>query len=297
MSFNVKEHLESAKRSYLETIDIHLDSLIKHKFQGHERLFRLTLNLNTLALTAWVGLVTWKADTFEIKRSKVLIACSIHIASLLLMAVSDLCIMLQSKYLEGTLYDLRQKHLAAFAKAEGRLLGLTMADLADDTMLSQEASRIIQEHYKEDPIDAELKKQETADFYSKSSWIIGILGLAVFFVAIFTSIFYMTQYIGASKVAVVDVKPTTVNQIQNNNTLVPAELDEKAVLKIAEKKLVESYGESILKEKPFQASLNKNIWTVSGTLHCLQGSVCKGGVATIHISTKDGSVIDIMHGK
>jgi hypothetical protein len=54
------------------------------------------------------------------------------------------------------------------------------------------------------------------------------------------------------------------------------------------------YGaETIANERPLKASLNGDVWTVSGTLPA--GRV--GGVATIKISKRDGRVLYMMHSK
>lgn len=74
-------------------------------------------------------------------------------------------------------------------------------------------------------------------------------------------------------------------------------LSEEAVLKIAEANLHKTYGDEVLKQKPFKATLKGNVWRVVGTLHCPQGEVCKGGTAIIEISAKDGTVIHTTHEK
>ncbi|MES2465080.1 MAG: YbbC/YhhH family protein [Armatimonadota bacterium] len=54
------------------------------------------------------------------------------------------------------------------------------------------------------------------------------------------------------------------------------------------------YGEEqIQKEKPFHASLTKDIWTVHGSLP--KHSV--GGVAVAEISKQDGHILRVSHGK
>ncbi len=54
------------------------------------------------------------------------------------------------------------------------------------------------------------------------------------------------------------------------------------------------YGvEHIAGEKPYRATLKKDVWTVQGSLP--EGS--KGGVALAEISKKDGRILRVIHGK
>lgn len=73
--------------------------------------------------------------------------------------------------------------------------------------------------------------------------------------------------------------------------------NEESAIKVAEVILVNVYGEKVLEERPFKAKLEIDIWSISGTFHCLQASGCKGGVAHIKISKKDGRVKSIIHDK
>lgn len=74
-------------------------------------------------------------------------------------------------------------------------------------------------------------------------------------------------------------------------------LSEEAVLKIAETNLQKTYGDEVLKQKPFKATLKGKVWQVTGTSHCPPGEVCKGGTAIVEVSAKDGAIINITHGK
>jgi hypothetical protein len=54
------------------------------------------------------------------------------------------------------------------------------------------------------------------------------------------------------------------------------------------------YGaKTIASEKPFRAALNKEVWTVTGSL---QGNR-PGGVAVAEISKRDGKILRVSHGK
>lgn len=68
-------------------------------------------------------------------------------------------------------------------------------------------------------------------------------------------------------------------------------------LEIAKNELVETYGKKVLNQQPFIATENDTSWKFKGTFHCPPGNVCKGGVAIIEISKKDGSVIKKTHEK
>ena len=71
-------------------------------------------------------------------------------------------------------------------------------------------------------------------------------------------------------------------------------LDETTAVLIAEAVFYSIYGEEKIKqERPFKATLNEEIWTVTGTL----SKGFKGGTAIAEISKKDGRVIRVSHGK
>lgn len=72
---------------------------------------------------------------------------------------------------------------------------------------------------------------------------------------------------------------------------------EESAIKVAETVLVNVYGEKILEERPFKAKLEGDVWKIAGTFHCPQGGICKGGVARIEISKKDGKVKSVIHDK
>ena len=71
--------------------------------------------------------------------------------------------------------------------------------------------------------------------------------------------------------------------------------DENTAVKVAEAILSPIYGEKqILIERPFHATLDDGIWTVSGSL---PKEWHDGGVAMIRINQKTGAVISYIHGK
>lgn len=72
---------------------------------------------------------------------------------------------------------------------------------------------------------------------------------------------------------------------------------ENIAIKAAEKTLVNTYGEAVLRQRPFRAKLDGEFWIIDGTLHCPDGSVCKGGTAHIVLSKKDGRIRKLLHGK
>ncbi len=55
------------------------------------------------------------------------------------------------------------------------------------------------------------------------------------------------------------------------------------------------YGKKqIESEKPYVATLNGDVWTVLGSMHC---KPCVGGVALAEISKRDGTVMRVSHGQ
>jgi hypothetical protein len=71
-------------------------------------------------------------------------------------------------------------------------------------------------------------------------------------------------------------------------------------VKVGEAVLMPVYGEEkIIGERPFKATLEKDVWTVEGTLHCdgPPGTVCAGGTAVVKISKASGQILFMMHYK
>ena len=74
--------------------------------------------------------------------------------------------------------------------------------------------------------------------------------------------------------------------------------DKATALKIAIAVWLPIYGNVIYKEQPFNAVLENEIWTVSGSLpKATFGGVTLGGVAVIRIQKKDGKILIVTHGK
>lgn len=77
--------------------------------------------------------------------------------------------------------------------------------------------------------------------------------------------------------------------------------DSATAIQIAEAALIPVYSRKhIESEKPFNATLNNDVWTVGGTLHCSDGkggttTICVGGVAAVEISQGDGRILRMWH--
>ncbi len=74
-------------------------------------------------------------------------------------------------------------------------------------------------------------------------------------------------------------------------------LTKEQALSVAEKNLVEKYGEQVLQQRPFMVSEHSDFWVFTGTLQCSEASGCKGGVASIKVNKKDGLAAEISHSK
>ncbi|MBV9180609.1 MAG: hypothetical protein JO356_04800 [Acidobacteria bacterium] len=77
-------------------------------------------------------------------------------------------------------------------------------------------------------------------------------------------------------------------------------------MKIAEPALIKTYGKrQIDDERPLTATLDKGIWTVSGTLCCTdrngnrtcEQGMCVGGTAVLKLRQRDGKILSIIHYK
>lgn len=82
--------------------------------------------------------------------------------------------------------------------------------------------------------------------------------------------------------------------------------DEATALKIAEPALINMYGKrQIDAERPLTATLDKGIWTVSGTLWCTdrngnrsrEQGMCLGGSAVLKLRQRDDKILSIIHPK
>jgi hypothetical protein len=65
-------------------------------------------------------------------------------------------------------------------------------------------------------------------------------------------------------------------------------------VKVGEAVLMPIYGEeNIIGERPFKATLQKDVWTVEGTLQCdaPAGTSCVGGTAVVKISKISGQIL------
>jgi hypothetical protein len=87
------------------------------------------------------------------------------------------------------------------------------------------------------------------------------------------------------------------NVMADNHSYVPDAgfvPDERTAIQIAEAVLTPIYGaEAVKQERPFTASLKGGVWTIVGSLR--QGAI--GGVALVEISSKDGRIQRVSHGR
>ncbi|HYF34462.1 MAG TPA: NTF2 fold immunity protein [Prosthecobacter sp.] len=75
----------------------------------------------------------------------------------------------------------------------------------------------------------------------------------------------------------------------------PLPITKEMACAIAARAGEKKYGrQQIADQAPLQAELKDGIWTVKGTL---PKKFTKGGVLSVRLSAKDGSIIDITHGR
>lgn len=73
--------------------------------------------------------------------------------------------------------------------------------------------------------------------------------------------------------------------------------DQATAVRIAEAVWIPIYGEGIVEQRPYRASLVDGVWRVAGTLHCPGGGICTGGTAYAEISRDDGRILFVIHGQ
>jgi hypothetical protein len=78
--------------------------------------------------------------------------------------------------------------------------------------------------------------------------------------------------------------------VHPKNGFVP---DESTAVRIGEAVAIAQYGEKqISQERPFEARLRGDVWTVCGTLHS-QGAA--GGTAVVQLTKTDGKIVFMTH--
>ena len=73
--------------------------------------------------------------------------------------------------------------------------------------------------------------------------------------------------------------------------------DKVTAIKVAEAILVPIYGNEVLKERPFKATLSGDRWIIEGSANHPKGEVFAGGVALIEIKKSSGEILKVIHGK
>ena len=74
--------------------------------------------------------------------------------------------------------------------------------------------------------------------------------------------------------------------------------DAETAVRIAEAVLIPIYGaRQVASEKPFNATLDGDAWTINGTVHCktTAKSICVGGTAIVQLSKTTGEVLLLVH--
>lgn len=78
----------------------------------------------------------------------------------------------------------------------------------------------------------------------------------------------------------------------------PCLTDGNQAIAIAEKEFIRVYGEQVMEQKPFVATLVKDtVWVVKGTFHNNSTKTRRGGVARAEINANNCQIIKIIHGK
>jgi hypothetical protein len=98
----------------------------------------------------------------------------------------------------------------------------------------------------------------------------------------------------SSKIQEYDNTIKSTNVSNTNQCIIKTE---KCAINIAESILLDNYGNSILKQRPFKIVLINNYWIIEGSFHSIPFIPRFGGVAEIIIDKRDGRVITMIHGK
>lgn len=212
--FTLKEYLAEQKKVTLDFFEHAIGSILEHKHHSHERLFRILLNLNTLALTAWVGLSTWKSNAFEADRSIVFRCCGWHVSSLVFVVLTDVAIVVHSRMSEQSYYNIRSTYRQGTDSLEATLVNLSSAPNVTDAQIAQ----VVGQHLKEQNarvVNESKKTEKRIKTLGDASFVIAMIAIVVFFIALISSIYGMTKFVRPRDVAQPTEKMTLIHPSPN----------------------------------------------------------------------------------
>jgi hypothetical protein len=93
-------------------------------------------------------------------------------------------------------------------------------------------------------------------------------------------------------------KPLSKERVLQNKPASGYVPDATTAVRIAEAVLIRIYGaKQVSYKKPFQATLDRSVWTVSGTRDCgtNEASICVGGVIEVQLSKNTGAILRVVH--
>jgi hypothetical protein len=195
---DVVQHLKSEVEDLYGLIKKSRKVTQDHKFSAHERLFKIILNLSTLALTAWVVIVAWNFEPFKTQKDNVLVSCNLFIASLLLVSLGDISIMLQSFFVD----QLVNKYSVGVRKISSQISYLILQHTELKAISSQELLKQGTDFLHDEAkslVESHKILPKLGHATVGGSWLFGMAGVLVFFVAIVNGIDKMTTYVTAAQ--------------------------------------------------------------------------------------------------
>lgn len=191
---NTEDFIKSRNEAITKAFNESIETNLRFRFASHERLYKLIFSASTLSLTGWVVLIGWKFEPFSELKSLVYWSFGLFVGSLFLIALSDLSVIIQSALNEYVLSNYKKEWLRSETKIESQLIGHNSFDPIQSEQILKAHSAEVSDFFNKSSL-------KTGFFYSQShrallmSWVTGILGIVIFFVAICFSLYNLTVYL------------------------------------------------------------------------------------------------------
>jgi len=195
---NVVDNLQYLITSVQEIYDNNLVDAKSHKFAAHERLFKLVLNLSTLSITGWMAVVAWNFEPFAEMKLSVYISCLLFVASLLLVSAGDVCIMLQSLFREKASLTHKQNYYSTINSINSLIISHTEFAQITKEELHFQGAKIFSDDVSRRH-SAKTKDETKATRLGDWSWIVGLTGFGLFFIAAAFLVVSMSNYVAKAQ--------------------------------------------------------------------------------------------------
>ena len=197
MEFSPRDFLTNHRESISGLLQSQSDLFFNDKSLAHGRIMQLIISLTTLSLTGWVGIITWKFSAVAPEWWRPISACAFLIITVLLSAISDFLVILQSKYARELVEEQKNIWLPSYSTLETKLVMMTLTGAQDP----EKILTAITEHFNEiekTPDTMVEQSKKIKQFYNYS-WLIGIAGFLLFIWSICFSTYQIVMFASTTK--------------------------------------------------------------------------------------------------